>query len=145
MPNLLLYLLKFRGIEVSDAGRYVCQATNIGGMSESVAEVRVNTSPLPAPSHSGPPHSSSIPIFPRQSRRELTGVVGQTLEIRCNVRATSAPTWTKDGLPPPRSHMMFGPMLTILNLQLNDAGTYICETADTSEVIDLSVEGMVKA
>lgn len=122
---------------MSDAGRYVCQATNVGGMSESIAEVRVNAAP-PPPTQSQSPLTGSLS---RQTRRELTGVVGQTLEIRCNVRATSAVSWTKDGQAPPRSNMIFGPMLTILNLQLNDAGRYICETADASDVIDLSVEG----
>lgn len=95
-------------------------------MSDSVAEVRVNTAPA---------------TILRPSRRELTGVIGQTLEMRCNVRATQAVVWTKDGGVPPRHALVFGPILTILNLQSNDAGRYVCESQDTSEYIDLSVEG----
>jgi hypothetical protein len=34
--------MKFRGIAVSDAGRYVCSARNSVGQAEAVAEVIVN-------------------------------------------------------------------------------------------------------
>jgi hypothetical protein len=35
-------VLQFRGIAVSDAGRYLCQARNSAGEAEAVAEVVVS-------------------------------------------------------------------------------------------------------
>lgn len=35
-------LLQFHGITYSDAGKYVCKATNRAGTAEAVAEVLVN-------------------------------------------------------------------------------------------------------
>ena len=35
-------MIQFRGIAVSDAGRYVCSARNSVGQAEAVAEVIVN-------------------------------------------------------------------------------------------------------
>ena len=35
-------MIQFRGIAVSDAGRYICLASNSVGQAEAVAEVVVN-------------------------------------------------------------------------------------------------------
>lgn len=105
-------------------------------MSESVAEVRVNAAPL-----IGGHVTQPLPSPGGHRRRELTGIVGQPLEIRCGVRATQSVVWTKDGGTPPRSALIFGPILTILSVQLSDAGQYMCASHDMQEEIDLSVEG----
>lgn len=36
------FFQQFRGIETSDAGRYICQAVNNAGTARAVAEVVVN-------------------------------------------------------------------------------------------------------
>ncbi|XP_035706486.1 basement membrane-specific heparan sulfate proteoglycan core protein isoform X3 [Folsomia candida] len=120
--------LVFRGIEVTDTGRYVCQATNTGGTSESIAEVTVNT----GSSSAGPGHGA---------RREQKGVVGSTVELRCGIGGNQY-DWRKDDEELPRTSIMFGPTLTLLNLQEQDAGRYICTSEQGSDFIDLSVEGV---
>jgi len=101
---------------------------NNGGNAESVAEVIV--------SNSGGASSIQVP----RPRREEKGFAGSTIELRCGVGGTQY-SWRKDDEELPRSSIIFGPTLTLLNLQLADAGRYICESEDGNDYIDLSVEG----
>ena len=85
-------VLQFRGIAVSDAGRYVCSASNAAGQSEAVAEVMVINGPASAVQ--AKPDIQIVPsiAFPR---------TGDMLDVRCEVRgagrAGNKVFWTKVG------------------------------------------------
>lgn len=56
------------------------------------------------------------------ARREQKGVVGSTVELRCGIGGNQY-DWRKDDEELPRTSIMFGPTLTLLNLQEQDAGS----------------------
>jgi len=62
--------------------------------------------------------------------------------LRCNVRGTEI-RWTKNGEPIRKRAIAFGPSLTLMNLQAEDAGRYMCESEDGFDYIDLTVEGKI--
>jgi hypothetical protein len=73
-------------------------------------------------------------------RREQKGYVGSTVDLRCGVGGSQY-SWRKDDEELPRSSISLGETLTLLNLQLSDAGRYVCESEAGTDYIDLSVEG----
>ncbi|CAG7838540.1 unnamed protein product [Allacma fusca] len=118
--------LTFRGIEVTDAGRYACLATNAGGTAESVAEVIVNP--------------QGGPVVTRPQRREQTAYAGSSAELLC-LSSNGRTTWRKEGAHSlPTSAIPLGNLLKFISLQMSDSGRYICETDEGSEIVDLTVE-----
>ncbi|KAK7791103.1 hypothetical protein R5R35_012915 [Gryllus longicercus] len=107
-------LLQFRGIRVTDAGRYVCRATNREGKAESAAEVIVD-------SQTQQPFSSA---------RDQSVVAGQSIQLQCNVPSgvnALSYEWSRPrNLPLPSRAEERGGILVLRNVQPEDRGRYIC-------------------
>lgn len=99
--------LTFRGIEVSDAGRYACQATNAGGTAESVAEVIVNANGGGGPSYVTPRPQTSVAV---------TGFAESSADLECNARGTTF-LWKKVGAEVPLNAQPLGNTLSFDNLK----------------------------
>ncbi|CAG0883138.1 unnamed protein product [Darwinula stevensoni] len=121
--------LRFQGIQVSDAGRYVCKAQNAAGSAEGIAEVVVN--------------ENEPVIVARQ--REQTVFVGSSIELKCDVNAPALSVkWSRaNGNLPPSAYIR-GNILSLANVQVEDAGRYTCETqgayGPASDFVELKVE-----
>ncbi|XP_077509167.1 basement membrane-specific heparan sulfate proteoglycan core protein-like isoform X46 [Amblyomma americanum] len=103
-------LLEFRGISVTDAGRYICTAANAAGQAEGVADVRV---------------SDGVEIG--SLRKEETAFVGSNIELRCPL--TGSPErieWTKDTHALPPNAREVNGELWIKDVQQSNEGRYIC-------------------
>ncbi|XP_037501870.1 basement membrane-specific heparan sulfate proteoglycan core protein, partial [Rhipicephalus sanguineus] len=103
-------LLEFRGISISDAGRYICTAANAAGEAEGVADVRV---------------TEGVEIG--SLRKEETAFVGSNIELRCPL--TGSPErieWTKDTHALPPNARQVNGELWIKDVQQSNEGRYIC-------------------
>ncbi|KAJ9584666.1 hypothetical protein L9F63_020991, partial [Diploptera punctata] len=125
----------FRGIAVSDAGRYLCRAKNRAGYeAEAVAEVIVSENPRE-------PTVTAV-------QRDQSTYEGASVQLRCQVPPGPgrAPyiTWTRDGAPLPANAVVRGEVLQLTEVQLSDQGRYICEAHSssgvTSDYINLHVD-----
>lgn len=115
------HTLEVLQLRATDAGTYVCRASNSVGSVESSAELSVIGKPsfvkAPAP---------------------VAAVVGAPLHLQGQVDVDSgvAVTWTKDGRkihPSPDCKLFFENKmvsLDILNTTLKDCGTYVCTVAN---------------
>ncbi|XP_069692113.1 basement membrane-specific heparan sulfate proteoglycan core protein isoform X26 [Periplaneta americana] len=127
-------LLQFRGIAVSDAGRYLCHARNSAGEAEAVAEVVVSE-------NTRPPLVSAV-------QRDQSTYEGNSVQLRCVVPpGPGRPpyiTWTRDGQPLPPNAVVRGDVLQLTNVRLSDQGRYRCEAHSdagvSSDYIDLRVD-----
>ncbi|XP_046437149.1 basement membrane-specific heparan sulfate proteoglycan core protein-like isoform X37 [Daphnia pulex] len=125
--------LQFRGIAVSDAGRYVCSARNSVGQAEAVAEVIVNEDRIVSGTQGG--------------SRQTDVYIGSTVELSCNLAAgtTGRIQWSRDrGTLPPTAFKTADNKLELTNVQPSDAGRYQCEVTGrqgtSSEYILLNVK-----
>ncbi|XP_063241894.1 basement membrane-specific heparan sulfate proteoglycan core protein isoform X7 [Bacillus rossius redtenbacheri] len=127
-------ILQFRGIAVSDAGRYVCTARDAdGGEAYAPAEVIVTE------------HSQSVVSA---VQRDVSTFEGSSIQLRCTESSgygrRARLTWRRDGQPLPSSAREEGDELVISDVQLADQGRYICEvqtpTGPSSDYINLRVE-----
>ncbi|XP_075744883.1 terribly reduced optic lobes isoform X24 [Rhipicephalus microplus] len=113
-------LLEFRGISITDAGRYICTAANAAGQAEGVADVRV---------------TEGVEIG--SLRKEETAFVGSNIELRCPL--TGSPEriqWTKDthAFLPPNAREVNGE-LWIKDVQQSNEGRYICNAMTGDRLI----------
>ncbi|XP_059491072.1 basement membrane-specific heparan sulfate proteoglycan core protein isoform X8 [Neocloeon triangulifer] len=120
--------LQFRGIEVTDAGRYICRATNRDGSADATADVIVE--------------DSAPPPLVKARTRQVSTQVGSNIILRCE--SSDSVLWSKDGqfgLPPTASAQ--GNEISFLNTQLEDAGRYLCTVRNSygqnQDYIDLIV------
>ncbi|CAN7986822.1 unnamed protein product [Ixodes hexagonus] len=105
-------VLEFRGIALSDAGRYICTAANAAGQAEGHAEVLVNGN--------GQPQRGRV--------KEETAFVGSNIELKCPLTG-SAPErieWTKDFRQLPQNAREVNGELWIRDVQQGNQGRYIC-------------------
>lgn len=103
-------VLEFRGISVTDAGRYICTAANAAGKAEGIADVRVT-------------EGGDIGSL----RKEETAFVGSNIELRCPL--TGSPEriqWTKDAHALPPNARQVNQELWIKDVQQSNEGRYIC-------------------
>ncbi|XP_037075728.1 basement membrane-specific heparan sulfate proteoglycan core protein-like isoform X4 [Pollicipes pollicipes] len=108
--------LNFRGISVSDAGRYLCTAVNSAGRSEGVTEVIVND---------GPSVTSLDP--------DVTAYVGSTATLRCDTTGYEGRlTWRRSDAPLPPGAVYDGNSLRLENVDESMSGTYFCEIRELS-------------
>ncbi|XP_058246105.1 hemicentin-1 isoform X2 [Hemibagrus wyckioides] len=103
-------------VRLEDAGLYSCIAKNKAGTSTKTFNLTVLE----------PPKISSSP-----GREELVVVVDGVLELECIADGFPPPTvsWMKDGHPLEDSRVVLhrdGQILTIRNIQMEDAGVYTC-------------------
>ncbi|CAB3365825.1 Hypothetical predicted protein [Cloeon dipterum] len=117
--------LQFRGIEVTDAGRYICRATNRVGSAEAAAEVIVEDS-VPPP-------------FVRAASRQVTTPVGSNIVLNCESQERIE--WTRLRLALPPTVEVRGNEISLQNVQLEDAGRYSCSirNGQAQDFVDLIV------
>ncbi|XP_075540322.1 terribly reduced optic lobes isoform X26 [Dermacentor variabilis] len=112
-------ILEFRGISVTDAGRYICTAANAAGEAEGVADVRV---------------TEGVEIG--SLRKEETAFVGSNIELRCPL--TGSPErieWTKDAHALPPNAREVNGELWIKDVQQSNEGRYICNAMTGDRLI----------
>jgi len=119
-------LLQFRSIAVSDAGRYVCRASNRAGHSEAVAEVIVMA-------------EDSNMLEPQQ----LSSSQGATVVLPCRLSSETNLTWTREGGEIPERANQLNNMLRIKNVQVEDSGKYVCNGGGRKQYVTLMVERVV--
>ncbi|CAG0921774.1 unnamed protein product [Notodromas monacha] len=109
--------IMFRGIQLGDAGKYVCTASNAAGVAEGIAEVIVN---------------EQVPFISADQNNVRT-YVGSTATLKCNVaRLDNAylVDWSRQSLSLPRSAIIDGPTMRLRSVQISDSGVYICSIRD---------------
>nr|QBP17600.1 heparan sulfate proteoglycan [Recilia dorsalis] len=123
-------IIEFVGIQESDAGRYVCKAANPRSSLEATADVIVND------------NTRSMSV--RAVDRNPSATEGSSILLRCDTPEYQEISWSREYHPlSPRASIQ-GPTLRIDNLQLEDAGRYICRTSAHGSIaqdyIDLRVD-----
>ncbi|XP_071582302.1 basement membrane-specific heparan sulfate proteoglycan core protein isoform X3 [Temnothorax nylanderi] len=106
--------LQFHGITYSDAGKYVCKATNAAGTAEAVAEVLVNEHPY---------DSARI----RAEQRDVVTHAGNSVRLRCEMRERATIHWTREGQPLPANARIGEDYLELTQVKPEDSGRYICQ------------------
>ncbi|XP_061934455.1 basement membrane-specific heparan sulfate proteoglycan core protein isoform X39 [Apis cerana] len=123
-------LLQFHGITYSDAGKYVCKATNDAGTAEAVAEVLVNEHPY---------ENTEV----KAAQRDIVTYVGQPVRLRCMVRERATIHWVRDGQPLPSNVRIEEDYLELPRVRPEDSGRYICQIQTShgvsSDYINLNV------
>ncbi|XP_017768750.1 PREDICTED: basement membrane-specific heparan sulfate proteoglycan core protein-like isoform X5 [Nicrophorus vespilloides] len=125
-------IIVFNNIQVSDAGRYKCTATNSVGEADSVAEVLVQEN-FEMPSISADSKSKA-------ARR------GSTIDLKCNVQPEYEHSvyWYKEAGDLPQNSITRGSALRITDITEYDEGIYYCEITNpdgtkSKDYIELSV------
>ncbi|XP_076378249.1 terribly reduced optic lobes isoform X5 [Megalopta genalis] len=123
-------VLQFHGITYSDAGKYVCKASNEEATAEAVAEVLVN-------------ERSYEDTGVRASQRDVISYVGMPVHLRCTVQERATIQWSREGQPLPSNVRIEDDILEIPRARLEDSGRYICqiqtERGVSSDYINLNV------
>ncbi|XP_011640582.1 basement membrane-specific heparan sulfate proteoglycan core protein isoform X5 [Pogonomyrmex barbatus] len=107
-------ILQFHGITYSDAGKYVCKATNGAGTAEAVAEVLVNEHPY---------DDTRI----RAEQRDVVTHVGNSVRLRCDVREHATIHWSREGQALPANARIGEDYLELIQVKPEDSGRYICQ------------------
>merc|ERR1719334_2928286 len=142
--------LQFRNIAVSDAGRYVCRASNNAGTSQAVAEVIVDgLQGLDMDFSSGlifgPPSGggSSGPSRMEGNGSEIqtfTSALGGSVTLPCRLTAGPDLVWSREGGELPVNHQVVRTSLTINGVGVEDSGRYICTSQGRTQYVDLNIE-----
>ena len=124
-------VLQFRGIAVSDAGRYVCRASNSAGQAEAVAEVIVLGG------------SQTEAGDGSQEHQQLSSSQGATVDLPCRLSPSSDLSWSREGgLIPEKARQMPNNMLRIEDVSVEDSGRYECTAGGRVQYVTLRVESM---
>ena len=115
-------VLQFRGIAVSDAGRYVCTAANSAGQSEAVAEVIV------------------MGDRGQTSGEQLSSSQGATVDLPCRLPLSGDLSWSREGGRIPGGARHVGTMLRLANVEVEDSGRYVCTSGGRVQYVTLTVE-----
>lgn len=72
--------------------------------------------------------ANTVPPTVIVTDKDMTAVVGDRLELRCQASGSPKPTirWEKEGGQLPTQHNIQDGVLTIYRLERQDAGRYIC-------------------
>ncbi|XP_070207543.1 basement membrane-specific heparan sulfate proteoglycan core protein-like isoform X4 [Littorina saxatilis] len=116
------YELLINRVEYSDAGRYVCTATNTYGTTRGIAELIVER----------PSQPLRVMI---EEPRQITTSVGSSVRLVCvaisySSEANYVLSWSKDGGRLPARAIDQNGVLVIPELQEGDAGQYTCTGSD---------------
>ncbi|XP_043520195.1 basement membrane-specific heparan sulfate proteoglycan core protein isoform X7 [Frieseomelitta varia] len=121
-------LLQFHGITYSDAGKYVCKATNEAGTAEAVAEVLVNE------------HGNEEV---KADQKDIFTYAGQAVRLRCTIGEKATVHWSREEQPLPPGARIVGDYLEIPRARPEDSGRYICQVQTphgvSSDYINLNV------
>ena len=115
-------VLQFRGIAVSDAGRYVCTASNRAGQSEAVAEVIV------------------MGDRGQTAGEQLSSSQGATVDLPCRLPLSGDLSWSREGDRIPSGARQVGNMLRLENVAVEDSGRYVCTSGGRVQYVTLTVE-----
>ena len=118
-------VLQFRGIAVSDAGRYVCRASNSAGQAEAVAEVIVLGG---GQTEAG------------EGDQQLSSSQGATVDLPCRLFPSSDLSWSREGGRIPERARQVGNTLRIEAVSVEDSGTYVCTAGGRVQYVTLRVE-----
>ncbi|XP_034241184.1 basement membrane-specific heparan sulfate proteoglycan core protein-like isoform X2 [Thrips palmi] len=122
----------------ADEGSYSCSARNKAGLTEDHVRLIVEES------------NDVLDRYPE--RGDITGEdpgsygegapfivnVGGTAELRCDLRSNSSNIfikWRRSGGELPQGHSVFQGSLRLTNVQEEDAGLYVCEGYDNSQLL----------
>ncbi|XP_050953195.1 basement membrane-specific heparan sulfate proteoglycan core protein isoform X16 [Labeo rohita] len=108
--------LHFPSVQPSDAGVYICTCRDQRSSNRSKAEIVVTSLP-----------SKPIEVFIEEPRQQSV-TVGSTVNFICTAKSKLPAytlVWTRNGKMPNRA-MDFNGILTIHNVQPEDAGVYVC-------------------
>ncbi|XP_076684002.1 terribly reduced optic lobes isoform X2 [Andrena cerasifolii] len=123
-------VLHFHGITYSDAGKYVCKASNDAGTAEAVAEVLVNDYPY---------EGTGV----RATQRDVSAYAGHPVRLQCVAAERADVHWSREEQALPTSARIEGDFLELPRAMPEDSGRYICqiETAHgvSSDYINLNV------
>ncbi|XP_055335566.1 basement membrane-specific heparan sulfate proteoglycan core protein-like [Paramacrobiotus metropolitanus] len=136
----LLVIERFRP---EDAGQYDCTVhLDSGYTGTSSVDIRRPVGEIPT---GQPPTSPFVHILPPKSQ---TVRIGDTVQFRCIVRSpiTYTSAWTKVGGRLPSRDSDVAGVLTIVNVQAHDVGTYVCTGSNAyqtaSDRAELRIEGV---
>ncbi|XP_063983473.1 basement membrane-specific heparan sulfate proteoglycan core protein-like isoform X6 [Diachasmimorpha longicaudata] len=107
-------VLRFHGITYTDAGKYVCKATNSAGTAEAVAEVLVNAEIYRDPGI-------------RAVERDINAVAGTSIKLRCDTRERVQIHWMRENMHLPRNARIQNNQLQLERVRPEDSGRYICQ------------------
>ncbi|XP_076237238.1 basement membrane-specific heparan sulfate proteoglycan core protein-like isoform X3 [Calliopsis andreniformis] len=123
-------VLQFHGITYSDAGKYVCKASNDAGTAEAVAEVLVNEHPY---------EDTTV----RAAQRDVVTSAGQPVHLRCIVRERATIHWSREGQALPSHARIEDDYLELPRARPEDSGRYTCQIQTihgiSSDYINLNV------
>lgn len=123
--------LEINHVTLSDAGVYVCTARSAAGISEERIQLIVEDI------------STDIPGV-SVSERVITASIGSKAELRCTAKGTDKALvlkWTRsDGKAMSSDHTLHDGVLTINNVQQEDAGEYTCLSVAEGDLITLQVK-----
>ncbi|XP_072390117.1 basement membrane-specific heparan sulfate proteoglycan core protein isoform X26 [Diabrotica undecimpunctata] len=122
--------IRFNNIQLQDAGRYLCVATNRAGKADAVADVIVED------------YVSRPAIKAEQKQQQAP--LGTNVNLRCRVGNPSSSTtirWFREGPELPYGSQQNGEVLYLRNVQQQDQGRYYCEiqtrNGTVSDYVDL--------
>ncbi|KAL3861185.1 hypothetical protein ACJMK2_007245 [Sinanodonta woodiana] len=115
------YELTLRELKREDNGRYVCTATNAYGVTRGHVDLTVVSGPSP--------------IRVQVDRTRIEVEEGQTARIVCTAvgslrEATYILSWSKQGAAMPSRAIDQNGVLIIPNIQVSDAGNFVCTGSD---------------
>lgn len=123
-------ILQFHGITYSDAGKYVCKATNGEATAEGVAEVLVT-------------ERSYEDTHVRAAQRDVIASVGMPVRLRCSVQERATIQWSRENQAIPISARIEDDYLEIPRASPEDSGRYICQIQTdrgvSSDYVNLNV------
>ncbi|CAL7942482.1 unnamed protein product [Xylocopa violacea] len=123
-------ILQFHGITYSDAGKYVCKATNDAGTAEAVAEVLVN-------------ERSYEDAAVRAAQRDIIAYAGQPVRLQCITRESATIHWSREGQSLPSGARKIEDYLELPRARPEDSGRYSCRIQTnhgvSSDYINLNV------
>ncbi|KAI4497448.1 hypothetical protein M0802_007459 [Mischocyttarus mexicanus] len=114
-------VLQFHGITYTDAGKYVCKATNEAGTAEAVAEVIVNE------------HSYDDTSI-RAVLRDITTYPGNSVRLHCNISESAVIEWSREGQLLPLHSRIGNNYLELMQVRPEDSGRYICQIRNSHGV-----------
>ncbi|WAR15211.1 PGBM-like protein, partial [Mya arenaria] len=110
-------ILEIRQVTPADAGRYRCVVQSGSGTTEGYAIVDVAAPP-------------SITV----TQRDVYTETNKVAQLRCDTSGSPTPMvrWEREGGELPPQHRVQDGLLTIYNVQEQDAGRYICTATSTA-------------